>query len=119
MHTTNDLSDEEWLLIGNRIRTRRKELAIKQIDLAERIDVSATHMSAIERGVQHPSIYKLVRLCEELNTTPDYFLLGTVRTRNIQQNIIERLLTCDEAIVDIAIKMIMVLDDEFKKKITK
>lgn len=116
MHNKNEFSDNEWALIGNRIRTRRKELGIKQIDLAERIDVSVTHMSAIERGVQHPSLYKIVRISEELNTTPDFFLLGTVRTRNIQRNIIERLLTCDESIVDLAIKLIFVLDDEYKSK---
>ena len=112
MQKSSDLTEEDWISIGNRIKMRRKELHIKQGELAKRIDVSSTHMSAIERGFQHPGINTLLRLSEELDVTPDYFLLGNMHSHNLPLNIIERLMLCDEQTVSLAIKIIQLLDDD-------
>lgn len=106
MQNNNDLSIREWEIIGKRIQQRRKALKFSQGELAEIIDISPTHMSAIERGVQHPSIYTLLRLCEVLKSTPDYFLLGNVRSKHIAQNIIDKLYLCDDDKLDILNKII-------------
>lgn len=42
--------------IGIRIKTRRKELKIKQAELAEMLGISTNHMSSIENGKQKPGL---------------------------------------------------------------
>lgn len=96
MQNNHELSKAEWENIGNRIKIRRHELKLKQGELAEKLDISTTHISAIERGVQHPSLGTLLRLSEALNTTPDYFLLGNIHSKNVPQNIIDILYICDD-----------------------
>lgn len=80
--------------MGLRIRSRRKELRIRQAELAELIGISNNHMSSIERGVGNPSIHVFIRICEGLSVTPDYLLLGNMHTNNITQNILDNLSLC-------------------------
>ena len=82
--------------MGTRIKMRRKELKMSQAELAEKINVSNNHISSIETGKQLPSLPPFVDICEQLQTTPDFLLLGSLHTRNIPQNIYESLLLCNE-----------------------
>ena len=45
----------DYSLIGNRIKLRRKELNITQLELADMINLSYNHLSAIETGKERPS----------------------------------------------------------------
>lgn len=56
---------------------RRKELHIKQAELAETLEISNNHMSSIENGRQKPSLDTFIRLCDCLNVTPDYLVVCT------------------------------------------
>ena len=49
-----------FLKLGNRIRLRRKELGLSQSKLAELLDISNNHMSAIENGREKPSMDKFI-----------------------------------------------------------
>ena len=49
--------------MGNRIKTRRKELHIKQADLAESLDISTNHISSIENGREKPSLDAFIKIC--------------------------------------------------------
>lgn len=49
--------DIQYELIGNRIKLRRKELKIKQSELAELINISNNHMSSIENGSMKTLLY--------------------------------------------------------------
>lgn len=49
MQKSSDLTPNDWHDIGNRIKIRRQELRIKQTELAEQVNISINHMSAIER----------------------------------------------------------------------
>lgn len=40
----------QYQSMGNRIKSRRKELRIKQSELAESLDISNNHISSIENG---------------------------------------------------------------------
>ncbi len=82
--------------IGKRVSKRRKELKIKQNELAERLDISNTHMSSIENQHENPSLDIFVMLCNELSVTPDYLLLGNMHTNDIQKNIIDSLRLCNQ-----------------------
>lgn len=64
--------------IGRQIAARRKELGYRQSFVEEKADLSYKYLSNIETGRSIPSLETLVRLCEALDVTPDYFLLGAV-----------------------------------------
>ena len=62
--------------IGNRIRELRHTHGMTQEILAEKLDVSIKHMSAVERGQSSLSIEKLILTARQLNTSLDYLILG-------------------------------------------
>lgn len=86
----------DFKLLGKRISQRRRELGIKQNELAEITDISNNYLSNIETGRSIPSLLTFATICIKLNTTPDNFLLGTVKTDNIPQHIIDNLKLCDD-----------------------
>ena len=88
--------------MGNRIKIRRKELRIKQAELAERLNISNSHMSSIENGRQKPSLDIFIQICNLLNVTPDYLLLGSMHAYNIPQDIIDKLLLCNQSDIELA-----------------
>lgn len=62
--------------IGERISKRRKAVGLTQEVLAEKMDVSIQMISNLERGNKSIRIENLVNLCELLNVSTDYILLG-------------------------------------------
>lgn len=82
--------------MGNRIKLRRKELNIKQAVLAERLNISNNHMSAIENGREKPSFDVFLLLCDYLKVTPNYLVLGCTHAYNIPLDIYEKLLLCTQ-----------------------
>lgn len=88
--------------MGMRIKIRRKELKIKQAELAESLDISNNHMSAIENGKQKPSLDTFVKICIYLKVTPDYLLLGTMHAYNLPQDIIDKLRLCSQSDIELA-----------------
>lgn len=90
------MEEEQFKTMGKRIQLRRKELGLTQGRLAELLDISNNHLSSIENGRERPSLEKFVTLCELLNTTPDYLLLGILHSCNVPQNISDNLRLCTE-----------------------
>lgn len=88
--------------MGNRIKIRRKELRIKQAELAEKLNISNNHMSSIENGRQNPSLDIFIQICNLLSVTPDYLLLGSMHAYNIPQDIIDKLRLCSPSDVELA-----------------
>lgn len=69
--------------MGTRMKRRRKELKMSQAELAEKVNVSNNHIYSIETGKQIPSLTTFVKICEQLDTTPDFLLLGSLHTDNL------------------------------------
>lgn len=90
----------DFKLLGKRIAKRRHDLGIKQNVLAEKAGISNNYLSNIENGKSIPSLETFVILCLKLKTSPDYFLLGTMKTDDIPNNIIEKLKLCDKEQLD-------------------
>ena len=88
--------------MGNRIKIRRKELRIKQAELAEKLNISNNHMSSIENGRQKPSLDIFIQICNLLSVTPDYLLLGSMHAYNIPQDIIDKLRLCSPSDIELA-----------------
>lgn len=87
---------KQFVDMGMRIKIRRKELKMTQVKLAEDVGISNNHMSSIENGKEVPRLETFVRICECLNTRPDYLLLGSISSNNVPQSIVENLQLCSE-----------------------
>lgn len=88
----------DYKLLGKRIAARRKELGLKQYQLNEKAGLSDKYISCIETGKSIPSIDVLMRICDALETTPDYLLLGTIADKeddNFDKQITARIPTLD------------------------
>ena len=66
----------DFHLIGQQIRTLRKERGLPQEELAERADLSVPYLSHVERAVKKVSLESLVRIAEALGVTADRLLTG-------------------------------------------
>ena len=96
----------DYKKIGVRIAQRRKEIKMKQNTLAEKTNLSNNHISNIENGYSVPSIETFAKICNVLNITPDYLLLGTLKSNNISQNIVDKLNLCDDKSLKLISKII-------------
>ena len=65
--------------IGSRIYGRRKELRLTQEAVTNLTDISTNQLSNIENHRSIPTIETILKLCEALRVTPDFFLLGVVK----------------------------------------
>ena len=82
--------------LGKRIAQRRIALGYKQNELAEKADLSNNYLSNIENGHSIPSLTTFANLCIQLETTPDMLLLGTIKTNDTPQSIIDNIKLCDD-----------------------
>lgn len=83
--------------IGRRIAHRRKQLKLKQSETEERAGIAYKYLSNIERGVSIPSTEVIMRLSLALETTPDEFLVGTVRKQDERwKDVAEQLRTLND-----------------------
>jgi transcriptional regulator with XRE-family HTH domain len=99
--------------IGKRIAKRRKALNLTQAAVAERCDISDQYLSNIERAVSIPSTEVIMRLAIALDTTPDEFLVGTVRQEDERwKNVAQRLRGMDARQLDLADSFLTWLSDQ-------
>lgn len=73
--------DLDMNTIGNRIRTRRKELGLKQTDIKESVGISSGNLSEIENGNRTPAMDTLYRLSQILNCSIDWIVTGESSTK--------------------------------------
>ena len=66
--------ESDILRIGRKIRDRREDMDIKQIDIANQIPMSQSSYSKIERDEQEPNLEQLRRICQILRLNPSYLL---------------------------------------------
>ena len=72
----------DYKAIGSRIAKRRRELGLKQVEVCEHTGINDKYLSCIERSTSIPSLEMIVRLAIALETTPDEFLVGSVRHKD-------------------------------------
>lgn len=99
--------------VGRRMSKRRKELGLKQYQVCEMIDVNYKYISNLETGRSAPSLEVIMRLCEALQTTPDYFLVGSDRGERIvsDKTLIEKISDLDPKSKAIVSGVIDLLND--------
>ena len=69
----------DYTEIGKRIARRRKELGLRQVQVCERAGINDKYLSCIERATSIPSLEVIMKLALALDTTPDEFLVGSLR----------------------------------------
>ena len=62
--------------IATRIKELRKIHNLTQEQLADKLEISAKHVSSVERGVARLSLEKMIQLCAILDCSLDYLVLG-------------------------------------------
>jgi len=75
MRSSRDVSDVDRA-VGHRIRARRLELKLSQLDVAQALGVAPQQVQKYERGANRVSASRLVDLCQVLDLTPNELLLG-------------------------------------------
>ena len=80
--------------IGQRIRKIRKAHGLSQEQLAERVNISTTHMSHIETGSTKLSLPVLVDIAVVLDVRTDDLLTSNVPTTSTALNEIASVLEC-------------------------
>lgn len=99
--------------IGKRIAKRRKELGLKQTEVCERAGINDKYLSCIERATSIPSLEVVMRLALALNTTPDEFLVGSVRYDGDQwRGVADMLRTMNPKKLDLAQSFLSWLNDQ-------
>lgn len=68
---------------GTRLQALRKEKRLTQAQVAQRLGLTKSVVSAYETGLRYPSYDVLIRLCGMLGVTTDY-LLGVDDARTVR-----------------------------------
>ena len=103
----------DYAEIGKRIARRRKELGLKQTEVCERAGINDKYLSCIERATSIPSLEVVMRLALALDTTPDEFLVGSVRYDGDQwRDVAEKLRTMNPKQLDLAQSFLAWLNDQ-------
>lgn len=63
--------DDEWAIVGERIRLAREARGMSVRELSRRVDVSAGHVSQVERGLASFSVRALYTIVSELGISMD------------------------------------------------
>ena len=69
--------------VGTRIQKQRKLLGLTQEKMAERIGKSTKYYADVERGLTGMAIEGLLDICNHLNLTPNYVLLGDIEDESL------------------------------------
>lgn len=68
----------DYIAIGRRIRTARKELKLTQENVSEQVNLSVPHLSHIECGRTKVSLSSLICIANALHTTVDSLLYDNI-----------------------------------------
>jgi len=66
VRSNDQMTDSEDLLVGNRLRERRKARRMTLEDVADKCGISTAQLSLIERGLASPSVKGLREICKTL-----------------------------------------------------
>ncbi len=103
----------DYIALGRRIRTARRDHRLSQEKLGELCGVSTAHIGHIERGTRIPSVDVLFRLAIELQVSMDYLLFDSYTESNdVFKSISARLAGRDGEKVKIFLTTVKALADK-------
>ena len=66
--------------VGTRIKKARKSQGVSQVELADKLGISVSHMSNIENGKINVGLDIFIDITEALNISADWLLNGTTES---------------------------------------
>lgn len=107
----------DYKAIGKRIKIARIKADLTQEKLAEKVNVSPSHMSNIETGTTQVSLKLLVAIANALSVTMDDILCDSVKKSRLQfeKDIYEILEDCDEYEIRIIADMAQSIKDTLRR----
>ena len=115
METTTQLDLKE---MGRRIKSKREYLHMSREALAETIDVSTQFVFDIEAGHKGTTIRRLLKICQALDLSPNYLLIGKISEQDesgakkrLQEEILELLSRCTIKQLEGARDILRIYDD--------
>jgi transcriptional regulator with XRE-family HTH domain len=75
METKNHLKNHLLTYISLRIKNRREEVGLTQLELAESVGLTRTSITNIESGKTQVQLFTLIEISEKLKVKLDYFFL--------------------------------------------
>lgn len=87
--------------IGTRIKKARESNHLTQEQLAEKVNLSSTHISVVERGIKAPKLETFVDIANALGVTSDYLLMDVL---NDSQQITAISIEISENLKDLPLK---------------
>ena len=108
----------DYKAIGKRIKIARIKADLTQEMLAEKIELSPTHLSNIETGTTRVSLATIVSIANGLDITVDDILCDNVVKARVQfeEDIAEILDDCDEYEIRIIKDMAVALKKSLRKE---
>jgi transcriptional regulator with XRE-family HTH domain len=85
--------------IGARVRLLRQQQGLTQVELAARLDMTQSNLSAIERGARGVTVHQVVRIAKALRASTDEILLhgeAPEPTRRPKKRLMKRLQRIEE-----------------------
>ncbi len=101
-------------LIGERVKYYRKLKGLTQEQLAEVMDFNTKSISLLENGHNYIALNKVPKLCSTLDIEPyNLFIFDkrSVKTENVQNDIIELLHTMDNNKLKLAYRLLYELNE--------
>lgn len=107
----------DYMAIGKRIKIARIKADLTQEMLAEKIELSPTHLSNIETGTTRVSLATIVSIANGLDITVDDILCDNVVKARVQfeEDIAEILDDCDEYEIRMIKDMAAALKESLRK----
>lgn len=109
--------DHDYKAIGRRIKIARIKADLTQERLAERVNVSPSHMSNIETGTTRVSLTALVAIANALSVTLDDLICDSLIQSRVQfeKDIADILEDCSEYEIRMIADMAQALKDTLRK----
>ena len=110
----------DYKAIGKRIKIARIKADLTQERLAERINISPTHLSNIETGTTRVSLSTMISIAKALSVTSDDLLCDSIVMAKAQfeKDIALLLEDCDEYEIRIVKDMIASLKESLRRDAT-
>ena len=102
---------EQLKALGERIREARKRQGITQLDLAEKVQISASYMSDIEMGKTNFGVETLIRISEELQISTDWLIRAAVPEVSAiyYEELYNLIKDCDPALIENMLQMLRLM----------
>ena len=105
----------DYFEIGQKIRKYRKEKGLSQEQLAEKVNISVTHMSHIETANTKLSLPVLVDIATVLQVQTDELLFGS-RSQDSTALLMQIIQDCTTEQIDMIVELAKTVKNKFPQK---